>query len=289
MRSRWDDRVRIDHPGQPRPWVVRLARVLGPVVCALHRPTLLGTEHLPERGPFLLVANHSAGMGIAETVALVVTYLAKVGPDRPLAGFVLPVDFRIFPLSVVVRALGAVPSTYAAAEETLAAGIPLLVFPGGDHEALRPIWQAGRVDFGGRVGFLRIARAARVPIVPLGIRGGHLTAPVLFRSKVLATLLVVPRLLGLKRWGVTLLGLVVAVLIAMFAPLFWPIRAALVWLWLGSPLVLLPWVPWTIRMCIGAPLATTDLFAPEGTAETDKELGRALARVQGTVQALVDG
>jgi hypothetical protein len=289
LRARWEDRVEVAHPGQPSPWVLRVARVLEPIVRVLHRPTLEGTEHLPGSGSFLLVANHSAGIGIAETVAFVVTYLRTVGPDRPLAGFALPVDFRIFPLSAVLRGLGAVPSTYAAAEQTIAAGIPLMVFPGGDHEALRPIWQAGRVDFGGRVGFLRIARAARIPVVPLGIRGGHMTAPVLVRSRALATLLVVPRLLGVTRWGISLLGLIVAALIALFVPVPWPARAGLVWLWLGSPLVFLPWVPWTIRMRIGAPLSATDLFAAGGSAENDEQLHQALGRVQGAVQALVDG
>lgn len=264
-------------------------RYLEPLVRVLHRPTLLGTEHLPASGPFMLVANHSAGMGIAEIASLVVMYLRKLGPDRPIAALVLPVDFHIFPVSAVVRGLGAIPATYAAAEQTLAAGVPVLVFPGGDHEALRPIWQANRVDFGGRVGFLRIARAARVPIVPLGIRGGHFTAPVIFRSRFLATALVLPRLLGVKRWGLSILGLIVAALIATFVPLPWPFRVAMVWLWLGSPLVFLPWVPWTIQMRFGAPLPADDLFAPEGIAETDEELRRALKQVEEAVQALVDG
>jgi 1-acyl-sn-glycerol-3-phosphate acyltransferase len=289
LRGRWEEEVELSDPGQIRPWLARLVRrFVDPVVRALHRPTLTGTEHLPERGPFLLVANHSAGIGLAEILSFLVMYLRRVGPDRRLAGFVLPLDFRVFPLSVLVRGLGAIPSTYAAAERTLAAGIPILIFPGGDHESLRPIWQANRVDFGGRVGFLRIAHTARVPVVPLGIRGGHLTAPVLLRSRLLATLLVVPRLLGVKRWGISLLGLIVAALLVAAGPWSWPLRAGLVWVWLGSPLVFLPWVPWTIRMRIGAPLAASELFAPvEGDAESDG-LQRALGRVQEAVQSLVD-
>jgi 1-acyl-sn-glycerol-3-phosphate acyltransferase len=91
---------------------------------------------------------------------------------------------------------------------------------------LRPLWQYDRVDFGGRVGFLRIAREAGVPVVPLGIRGGHLTAPILFRSRALATLLVAPRLIGQKRRGVSLLGLLVAVAIMAAGPAS-ELRAAL--------------------------------------------------------------
>jgi len=227
-------------------------------------------------------------MGLAEILSFTVMYLEKVGPSRPLAGFVLPTDFRIWPLSAVARGVGAIPSTYEAAEHTLGAQIPILVFPGGDHESLRPIWHANRIDFGGRLGFLRIARSARVPIVPLGIRGSHYTAPVLFRSKTLANLLVQPCLLGIKRWGISLLGVIVAVLLAAFTPLPWPLRVGLVWFWLGTPLVFLPWVPWTIRMRIGEPIAASALFSSEGTDESDEELKGALRHVECAVQALVE-
>ena len=47
-------------PGRVSPGlVVAIGRWLAPVVRALFRPTLTGLEHLPARGPFLLVANHS--------------------------------------------------------------------------------------------------------------------------------------------------------------------------------------------------------------------------------------
>ncbi len=286
--ARWAEGVVVDNPGQAAPWVVGLVRRwLAPVVRLCHRPTLTGIEHLPRDTPYLLVANHSAGIGVAEIEAFVVMYLEHVGPERPLAGFAHPLGFRVPLVSHVLRAVGAIPSTYAAAARALAAGVPLLVFPGGDHETLRPIWQANRVDFAGRLGFLKIARAAGVPVVPLGIRGGHLTAPVLFRSRLLAIALIAPRLVGVKRWGVSLLGAVVAILVARFAPVSWPIRAALVWLWLGSALVFVPWIPWTIRMRIGAPFAASELF-PGGTDGSDLDLRAALARVQAAVQALVD-
>ncbi len=287
--GRWAEGVEVASPGQVTPamaaWV---ARYLEPVVRLCHRPTLEGVENLPASGAFLLVSNHSAGLGIAEILSFLALYLRQVGPKRRLAGFALPIDFRVYPMSALMKALGTIPSTYAAAERTLAAGVPILVFPGGDHETLRPVWQAHRVDFGGRVGFLRIARAAGVAIVPLGIRGSHFTAPVLVRSKLLATALIVPRLLGVKRWGISLLGVIVAALIAALVPVAWPIRAALVWLWLGSPLVFLAWVPWTIRMRIGTPIPAATLFPGGDESADEAELARALARVEAAVQALVD-
>jgi 1-acyl-sn-glycerol-3-phosphate acyltransferase len=279
----------IGAPGRRHPAIDGLVRrYLTPVVRLCHRPTLEGAERLPEDGPFLLVANHSAGLGVAEILSFVVTYLHSPAGARPIAAFAHPVGFRVFPVSAALRAIGAVPSTYAGAERALGEGVPLLVFPGGDHETLRPFWQANLVDFGGRVGFLKIARAAGVAVVPMGIRGGHMTGPMLFRSRALATLLIGPRLIGQKRWGVSLLGLVGAAMIWALVPWAWPLRLALVWLWLGSALSLWAWIPWTVRLRIGAPIAASELFAREPGDGPDAELARALARVQGAVQALVD-
>jgi 1-acyl-sn-glycerol-3-phosphate acyltransferase len=267
--------------------VLRGARWLAPLVRAIFRARLLGLPRLPE-GPFLLVANHSAGIGLAELASFAALYLEQVGPGRPLAGFAHPIDFRFAPVARLFRSLGAVPATYEGAEEALLAGVPLLVFPGGDHETMRPLWQAHRVDFGGRQGFLRIARRHRVPIVPMGIRGSHFTAPVLLRSRLLPWLLVLPRLAGLKRWPITLLGLLGAAALAL-APWSVPVRAATVAVWLASPLPMLPWIPWRITMRIGAPIPPAELFG-EASANAGAEataLHDALARVEAAVQALV--
>jgi 1-acyl-sn-glycerol-3-phosphate acyltransferase len=282
MQQKWAN-VRVANPGQVSPRFAGLiARFLLPLVRLLWRPTLTGTDHLPS-GPFLLVANHSAGVGFAELHCFAALYLHQVGAKRPLAGFALPIGFAVWPLSAIHRELGTIPSSYQAAAATLAQGVPILVFPGGDHESLQPIWHANRVDFARRLGFLKIARAAHVPIVPLGIRGGAMTAPLLWRANWLATLLVQPRLMGVKRWAISVLGLLGAVALAVWLPWSWPVRALCVWLWLGSPLTFLPWLPWTLRLRIGPALAPEALFG----AGDDARLPDALAKVQAAVQAQV--
>jgi len=271
-------------PGRVAPALVDAARrYLAPFVRVAFRARLTGLERLPTAGPFLLVANHSAGLGLAELTSFAALYLERFGAERPLAGFAHPIDFRAAAVARVFRALGAVPATHEGAAEALEAGVPLLVFPGGDHETMRPVWQAGRVDFGGRKGFLKIARRFKVPVVPMGIRGSHYTAPVLWRSRVLPWVLGVPRLAGLKRWPLTALGAMGAAAIAS-AP--WPrwTRAAAAWAWLGSPLTMLPWVPWRIEMEVGKPIVPEALFR-----EGDDALDGALATVQGAVQRIVDG
>ena len=279
-QARWAEGVEVADPGRVSPpFAAAIRRFVLPLVRVLWRPTLTGTENLPN-GPFVLVANHSAGMGVAEIHSFLALYLERFGATRPLAGVALPLGFRAWPLSLAHRHLGTIPSSYAAAANALARGVPILIFPGGDHESLRPIWDLHRVDFAGRVGFLRIAHRAGVPVVPLGIRGGHWTAPILVRSQWLATALVFPRFLGIKRWGVSLLGLLVALAIACFVPFAWPLRVLLVWLWLGSPLVFLPWLPWTVRMRVGPALPLSLLG--DGS---DAALRAALPQVEAAIHA----
>jgi len=283
--QRWRDEIHVANPGRATPGFVRFARgFLWSLVRIAHRATLSGAEHLSASGPYLLVANHSAGMAVAEILSISALWLRQLGPERPLAAFAHPLSFRLFPASIVLRHIGAIPSTYAAAETTLAAGVPVLAFPGGDYEAMRPVWQAHRVDFGGRKGFLRIARKMRVPIVPMGIRGSHFTAPILWRSRVLAWLLVAPRLIGLKRWSITLFGLLGTLAIVFGTSWAWPWRALVSFAFLASPLVFFSWIPSTIRMRIGPPIQPGELFPDH----TDATLGRALTRVEGDVQRLVD-
>ena len=257
-------------------------RALGPLVRLWFRPRLEGLENLPD-GPFLLVANHSGGMAFAEIASFVLAWAEHTRLERPLAGYAHTIGFRVFPLSWVLGRVGAIPSTYEAAYETLGGGVPILMFPGGDHEAFRPIWRAHEVDFGGRKGFLRIARRMNVPIVPMGIRGSHVTVPTFWRSRLLPWLLVLPRAVGVKRWPVTLPGLAGAAAIAIAVPLAWWWRAALAWAWLVSAAQFLPVIPSPIRMRIGAPLPPDALFG-----EDDASLDRALAGVEGEVQSLVD-
>lgn len=282
-------RARTPIPGRPSPRVVAFVRrVVRPIVRVAFRPSLAGLEHLPREGPYLLVANHSGALSVAEILCLASMWIELHGDRRALAGFAHPFAFAIPGIQPFMEGLGAVPSTYAAGERTLATGTPLLVFPGGDHEAGRPFWRANEVDFGGRLGFLRLARRAGVPVVPMGIRGSHGTAPVLWQSRALAWLFVLPRLFRVKRYPLTLLAVLGALAIALAATGLGPWRFVLAALWLSSPLALLPCVPRRIWMRVGPPLEARDLF-PGGTdGAGDEELRAALARVEGDVQRLVD-
>jgi len=74
----------------------------------------------------------------------------------------------------------------------------VLVYPGGDHEVHRPSWEGAKVDFAGRRGFVCLALAQDVPIVPVVAVGGQETALFLSRGGGLARALGLDRALRLK-------------------------------------------------------------------------------------------
>ena len=78
------------------------------------------------------------------------------------------------------------PASRENAERALDSGAAVLVYPGGDYEVHRPLWERNRVDFDGRKGFLRLALRNDVPIVPVVAIGGQETSLFLSRGERLA-------------------------------------------------------------------------------------------------------
>ena len=284
-RESWRNESDLGRPGVVEPRArQRWLRYVRPLVRLAFRPRFEGVENLPSQGPYLLVSNHS-GAGNAEIMSLVIFFLERHEEMGPTAAMVHPLSFRGWPQGTWMRRLGAIPSTYAAAEAALAQRVSVLVMPGGDHEAQRPIWQANKVDFAGRKGFLRIARQAKVPIVPMGISGSHYTAPILWRSDlILPRVLIFPALAGMKRYALTLAGAIGVILLYLWNPAhnLW-LTTFLAWLWLVLPFATLPWIPWPIRVRIGKPIPSAEFLADDEEATLD----RAYDRVESAVQELV--
>ena len=278
-------RVRQPTPGVVSPAMQRFFRwVVSPTFRLAFRPTIRGLDRVPTDAPCLVVANHSGG-GIADIVCLATLWLEHRGP-RGLTGMAHPAAFLIPGAGAFLRGVGAIPATYEAAEAAFAAGMSVLVFPGGDHEAFRPVWQAKRVDFAGRKGFLKLARRAGVPIVPLGITGSHYTNLIFWRSRLLPWIGVWPRLAGIKRLPVNL-GLVAGLAgIGVAAHGLGPLAiAALVVAWAAFPLTyFLPLLPSKVRMSVGDAIPHAELFASAGRRG---DLEPSYARVTGAIQELV--
>ena len=179
--------------------VASLKAALSPLVRRMWPGTFYGLENLPSHDRFMVVANHS-GMGSAELWSLLLAW-DDLNRDRRrrVAGMAHPGAFRVPILGSILRGLGAVEATREGARKAREAGAPLLIFPGGDHEAARPLWEAGRVDFAGRKGWARLAREHGLAIVPMAITGSHRTLPILMRSRALAWVIGLRPALGVKR------------------------------------------------------------------------------------------
>ena len=149
-----------------------------------------GWEFLPDT-PFLCVANHS-GYGVMEILTLLCLWTQRFGLARPVVGLAHDIGLW-WPFRIVVRRIGGVRASSAAGLRPLAEGFPVLVFPGGDLDALRPFSRRHHVVWGPRHGFLRTARDAGVPVVPLVICGSHAQYTLLPGGPIIA------RLLGLRR------------------------------------------------------------------------------------------
>jgi 1-acyl-sn-glycerol-3-phosphate acyltransferase len=161
------------------------------------RSEVRGLERIPAQGPVLLVGNHSGGNMIPDTFIFVLAFSSFFGVERRF--FQLAHNLVLAsPGLGRLRKGGVMAASRENAEMALDSGSVLLDYPGGDYETHRPSWQSATVDFGGRKGFIRLAIAKDVPIVPVVSIGGQETALFLTRGERLARLLRLDRLFRLK-------------------------------------------------------------------------------------------
>ncbi len=177
-------------------FIRRVVPLLWPLVDRWFRPDIRGLDHIPSHGPVLLVGNHSGGNVAPDTVVFTLAFVRHFGAERPFFQLAHDLVAAAPPLAWLHR-FGTVAASWPNAERALDAGAAVLVYPGGDLEAHRPSWQGHRVDFHDRRGFIRLALARRVPIVPVVAVGGQETALFLGQGERLAHLAHLDTLLNL--------------------------------------------------------------------------------------------
>ncbi|MEA2340569.1 MAG: hypothetical protein QOG11_646, partial [Solirubrobacteraceae bacterium] len=161
------------------------------------RGDIRGMGNIPDDGPVLLVGNHSGGNLTPDTALLTLAFSTFFGVERPFYQLAHNLVLSMPGLGFL-RRFGTVAASPENAETALRSGAVVLVYPGGDWEVHRPSWQSGKVDFAGRKGFIRLALAHDVPIVPVVSIGGQETALFLTRGERLAKGLMLDRLFRLK-------------------------------------------------------------------------------------------
>jgi 1-acyl-sn-glycerol-3-phosphate acyltransferase len=161
------------------------------------RATVRGLENVPSEGPVLLVGNHSGGNMTPDTTVFTLAFNTYFGVERRFYQLAHNLVLAMPGLGYL-RKYGTVAASPENADKALSSGAALLVYPGGDWEVHRPTWEGHKVDFAGRKGFIRLALAKDVPIVPVVSIGGQETALFLSRGDRLARLLRLDKLFRLK-------------------------------------------------------------------------------------------
>jgi 1-acyl-sn-glycerol-3-phosphate acyltransferase len=141
--------------------------------------------NIPEDRPVLMVGNHSGGNVTPDSMLFTLAFCTYFGVERPFYQLAHNLVLAS-PFGELLRRYGTVTASHEHAVEALRSGAALLVYPGGDWEVHRPIWERNRVDLAGRKGFVRLALNADVPIVPVVAIGGQETSLFLSRGAGLA-------------------------------------------------------------------------------------------------------
>lgn len=148
----------------------RFARFLVAVITRSYtRMAIVGREHIPATGPFVLAPVHRSYVDTPIAGCLTTRRLRFMGKDSM---------WKVRWVGWVLSALGAIPVTRGTADrealrrsvELLESGEPMVLFPEGERKegpVIQPLFD----------GAVYVALKARVPIVPVGIAGSERVMP----------------------------------------------------------------------------------------------------------------
>jgi 1-acyl-sn-glycerol-3-phosphate acyltransferase len=162
-----------------------------------YRSEVRNLGNVPEDGPVLLVGNHSGGNVAPEVITIPLAFSTYFGVERRFYQLAHNLVLAS-PVGPYLKRWGTMAASHRHAEAALESGAAVLVFPGGDWEVHRPSWERNKIDFGGRKGFIKLALAQGVPIVPVVTVGGQETALFLSRGAWLARVTRADKYLRLK-------------------------------------------------------------------------------------------
>ena len=181
----------------------RAARLLRRTLIPWHRGSVEGLEHVP-RGAALFVGNHNAGMYTPDSYIFFSALHAVGGVDALPYGLAHQTVVKVPGVGHLLQRLGAVRACHENAARLFDRGERLLVYPGGDLDAMRPFSRRNEVVFGYRRGYIRLALTHDVPIVPVVSHGAHSSYIVLSDGRWLAQTLRLDRLFRLKAMPIVL-------------------------------------------------------------------------------------
>jgi 1-acyl-sn-glycerol-3-phosphate acyltransferase len=155
-----------------------------------------GWERVPDETS-LVIGVHSGGALTMDAWSLVNAWQKHFAGQRILHGTAHDVLMAAPGLGDWFRAVGVIAANRRSVGAALARGEDVVVWPGGEVDAMRSWRKRDVATLGGRTGFVKQAIRSGVPIVPVATVGGHDTVFVLSEGKWLAGAL--DKVLGLKK------------------------------------------------------------------------------------------
>jgi 1-acyl-sn-glycerol-3-phosphate acyltransferase len=144
-----------------------------------------GFHRVPDE-PSLLVGIHGGGSLTMDAWTLVHAWYRHFEGQRVLHGTAHDVLMAAPVLGDYFKAVGVIPASRKGVTAALAEGRDVVVWPGGEQDAMRTWRKRDQAVLAGRKGFVRQAIRSGVPIVPVATIGGHDTVFVLSEGRFLA-------------------------------------------------------------------------------------------------------
>lgn len=144
-----------------------------------------GWHRIPDETS-LLIGIHSGGSLTMDAWTLVHSWYRHFEGRRILHGTAHDVLMAAPLLGDYFKAVGVIPASRQGVTAALAAGHDVIVWPGGEQDAMRNWRHRDKAQLFGRKGFVRQAIRSGVPIVPVATVGGHDTVFVLSEGRFLA-------------------------------------------------------------------------------------------------------
>lgn len=144
-----------------------------------------GWHRIPDE-PALLIGIHGGGSLTMDAWTLVHAWYRHFEGRRVLHGTAHDVLMAAPGLGDYFRAVGVIPASRRGVTAALDAGHDVVIWPGGEQDAMRNWRKRDKAVLAGRKGFVRQAIRSGVPIVPVATIGGHDTVFVLSEGRFLA-------------------------------------------------------------------------------------------------------
>src|SRR4051812_4770926 len=196
-RTRLEDAGAIELPEPDEGFISAQQPVWNFILDHYFRMEVRGWDRLPEP-PCLIVGIHAGGILPIDAYAFGYSWFREFGFERIPRGTAHEFLINAPLIGDYLKKIGTISASHEGISAALDQGDDVILYPGGDLDAMRPWRQRDEVVFGGRKGWIRMALEAQVPIVPVANVGASDTLFVLTGGEKIAKTLRLDKLLPAK-------------------------------------------------------------------------------------------